>query len=180
MSQYFLQVAGGTPSIPTQFTADDATFATPAGNNLNITSVDVTANNLNGVRTTAGTDTFVIQLTNRQTGSAAVTGVTTGDIITFACGSVAGTYFFKIECAAFESTGPSGAGYEITGTVRTDGAAATVIGTPDKIINEDAALSDSDMNLVVSSNNAIVRATGVMSLTITYTALLTYVFQATP
>lgn len=183
MSQLFVSSGGAAgPTVPTSFVTDDGT-ATPAANTLTIIAEDVTDDNLNGIQTNGQTAATVkIQLTNRQTATGQTTTTGTTNLLTFDCataGAVNGTYIFKIQAAAFDSTNTQGNGYEITGVVRTDGSTtATLVGTPDKIVNEETTAAD--LNLVVSGNNAIVQATGVAATTIDYTVLLEYVYVATP
>ena len=182
MSQFYLPGSGGGGGGDITFTTDDGN-ATTSGDAINILAQDNVADNDNGIRTVGASQTITIELTNRATGSAGIVGALTGDLITFDCGTPtgAGTFLFKVRVVGYTTTGPAGVGYEITGTVRTDGTTtATLIGTPDKIVNEDASLTAGDCALVVSGNDAIVRATGVAGVTITYNAVLEYVFIATP
>lgn len=162
------------PSVPTTFTADDATTATPAANNINLFTADSTANNANGIRSTAAGSTVTTQLTNRLQGTGSTTGAVTADIITFALGATPGVYTIEFRVSGFESTTPLGAGYSIFGTVRTTGVAATLVGTPDKIVNEEGALSAGNADLVVSGNNAILRVTGIAVLTVNWSAVGLY------
>lgn len=155
------------PEVPTSFTTDSG-VAVPAANNLNVLANDSTANNANGIQTTGAGSTVTVQLTNRLQGSGSTVGAVTTDLVTFDLGATPGTFIIDMSVAAFESTTPAGAGYNIFGTVRTTGAAATLVGTPDKIANEEAALTTCDANIVVSGNNAIVRVTGALGLTIQY------------
>lgn len=181
MSQIQVAITGGAAAVPTQFTADDATVAVPAANNLNLFSVDTNANNDNGIRSTATGSTVTYQLTNRLQGSGSTIGAVTADLITFSLGSTAGVFTFEVNVAGFESTTPAGCGYSIFGTARTDGGGApvaTLIGTPDKIVNEDAALNTSDCNLIVSGNNVIIRATGTALLTTNWNAVGYYVLRS--
>lgn len=165
------------PSVATTYTADDATTATPVANNLNVFSDDSTANNNNGVRTTAAGDTLTVQLTNRLQDETSTVGAVTADAVTFALGASPGVFTFDINISAFESATPLGSGYKIFGTVRTTGAAATLIGTPDKVVHEEGALSAANADLVISGNNAIIRVTGVVALTINWGTTATYVYR---
>lgn len=174
MSQIQMAVSGGAPAVPTTFQADSGN-ATPAANILNILGDDTTANNQNGISTSGAGDTVTILLTNRLEGSGSTVGAVTDDLITFALGATPGTFTIEVNVAGFESTTPAGCGYSIFGTVRTDGAAATLVGTPDKIVNEEAALTGCDCTIVVSGNNAIVRATGTAGLTVSWEAVGYYV-----
>jgi hypothetical protein len=139
------------------------------------------ANNINlltGVGLTStgnpGTNTITFTLDGGSEGTTTTVGAVTGDVITIALGATPATYTFEARISAFESTTPAGAGYQIFGAVRTTGVAATLIGTPDVIVNEEAALVTGDADLVVSANNAIFRVTGVAGLTIDWKASSLY------
>lgn len=112
--------------------------------------------------------------TNFVSGTGSTTGAVDDDLVTISLGAAANTYTFDIQVSGFESTNPAAAGYQIFGTVRTTGAAATLVGTPDKVVNEESALTNAQASLIVSGNTAIVRVTGVAGLTITWNASLTY------
>jgi len=184
MSQYWLSVGGGgTPTIPTSFVTDVGGPAVPAANVLDLLGASSTDNNPNGIQTDGATAATVkVELTNRQVGTVQTTDATPTAVITFDCataGATNGVYTFSILACAFDSTNTQANGYQIVGTVRTDGSTtATLVGTPDKIVNEET--TSADFNLVVSGNNAIVQATGVAATTINWNAQLEYIYQATP
>lgn len=117
-----------------------------------------------------GTNTLTISSTNVLNGSGTTVGATTADIITFALGASAKTYKFRFELVSFESATPLGAGYQINGTVRTTGAAATVVSVPDGDDDEEGALAAADWNVIASGNSAVLRVTGVAGLTINWVA----------
>ena len=119
-------------------------------------------------------------LTNRLVGSATTVGAVTADLVTFALtapavGSIPGAIVLDAQVVAFEPTTPAAAGYAIFGTVRGTGAATVLVCTPDKIVNEEAALTTADADLVVSGNNVIIRVTGVVGLTLHWNVIATYV-----
>jgi hypothetical protein len=163
------------PTVATTYTADTGS-ASPAANNLNVFGIDSTANNANGITTTGATDTLSVVLTNRLQGTGSAVGATTDDLVTFDAGGTAGTYAITIDCSLFESTTPAGAGYHIRGSVRTTGAAATVIGTPDEFVNEEAALAGCDVDLIASGNDIIIRGTGTAGLTTNFSCVAYYTF----
>ncbi len=103
-------------------------------------------------------------------GNGQTVGAVTADLITYTMPSVAATMVFDIRVSGLNSLTPAGNGYSVFGTVRTDGATASLVGTPDRIANEDAALVGAQCELVVSGNNAIVRVTGVAGLTVNWSA----------
>ena len=124
-----------------------------------------------------GTDGKLLQdsLTLLDEGTGATSGAVTDDLVTIALGGTAGAFTFQVIVAAFESGTPAAASYQIVGGAITDGAAATLVGTPDSIVNEDAALTDASVTLVADSNNIIVRATGVAALDINWVASVKYI-----
>lgn len=164
------------PTVATSFTTDSG-VAVPAANNLNVLANDTTANDTDGITTSGAGSTVTVLLTNRVQGSGSTVGAATTDLITLALGATPGTYTLEVSVSAFESTTPAAAGYSIFGTVRTTGAAAVLVGTPDKIVNEEAALATSDLNMVVSANNVIIRATGTAALTVGWNAVGYYVLR---
>lgn len=108
------------------------------------------------------------------TGTATTVGAVTADVITINMGAIPGTLSMEARVAAFESTTPAGAAYDLLAGTRTTGIAASLIGTVDQVVNEDAALTAANATIVVSGNNAIVRVTGVAGLTINWSALIEY------
>lgn len=109
------------------------------------------------------------------TGTAQTIGATTADVITLSLGTSATTKIAEVKVVGFEPTNPSGCGYNIIGTVRTTGAAATFVGSQDKFAAEVPALLGCDANFVVAGNNLIVRVTGSVGLTLQWKAILTYI-----
>ena len=128
----------------------------------NITSTD------GSVVVTNGPGTINLStITNSGTGQ--TIGAVTANIITIPLGGVAGTFQFEARAKAFETTGPSGAGYNIYATFTTDGMAATLVGNQD-IFNEDVALAAADAYFVASGNNAVLQVLGVALLTLDWVA----------
>ena len=180
MSNAFLRTTAGNmpPVVPTQFTADDGTIGIPAGNNLNIFSQDTIEDNDNGIQTTADPnngDNYYVELTNRLQGTASVTGAVTGDIITFALSASASVYRFEFKVTGRDTASGDGIGYTVFASVRTDGAAATVIESPFYDADEDASLAGAMIDVVASGNSIILQATGVAGQTINYSAVGYYV-----
>ena len=178
MSQYYRKVESASPDVPTSFTADDSNIAIPDSNNLNVFARDTIEDNANGIQTTAdpnNSDNLYIELTNRVYGTASVTGAVTGDIITFDLGASAAVYRFILYVTGRDTATGDGVGFTLDGSIRTDGASATVIGSPDKRSDEDASLNAGLMNFVASGNNLVLRATGVAGQTISYVAYGYYI-----
>ena len=49
MSQFYINVPGGTPTVPTQFTTDVNSPAIPAANNVNVFGEDSFTTDLDGI-----------------------------------------------------------------------------------------------------------------------------------
>lgn len=184
MSQVYLSVAS-TPAVPIQFTADDATTAVPAANNLNIFSQQTSDNNSNGIQTSAipnAGSSMYIELTNRLSGSGSTVGGTTLDIISLDTSALptagTGTYTVSAIVSGYVSAGagtPFSVGYTLTGAFRSTGGVASVI--PNEALDEfeeDASIAAADAELEVSGATLLLRLTGVAGFTINWTASLTY------
>lgn len=181
MSQYYRKTvnSSGLPDdVPEQFTADDATVGVPVSNNYNILSRDTTESNVNGIQTTVdanGSANHYLELTNRFYGTASVTGAVTGDIITYDLGASAAVYRIYFEVAGKDDSTDDGVGYTVRGTIKTDGAAATLIDEPYIDSDEDTSLEDASIDFVASGNNVVLQATGVAGQTIDYKAYGYYI-----
>lgn len=118
-------------------------------------------------------------ISNQLSGTTTTAGAVTGNVITQSLGVPPGTYQVSCRVAAFCRTadgGPLSAGYELVGCLRTTAGAGSVIGTIDKVINEEGALSAGDATIIASGNNMIVQVTGTAGKTIQWKAELTYTF----
>lgn len=109
-------------------------------------------------------------------GTGQTIGAVTADLVTLDLGGTAGAYSIQARVVGFESSTPAGCVYQIDGGARTTGAAVTLIGQSQEV-QEEAALTSADVQLVVSGNNLIVRATGVAALTIDWNCSLQYILQ---
>ena len=94
-------------------------------------------------------------------GTVTTTDNTPTTLLSIPLGSTAGTYQVDAMVAAFNGSTPAGGGYEVIGSVRTNGTTATLIGTADQIFSLDTVLDDTDVALAVSGNNLIIQVTGV-------------------
>jgi hypothetical protein len=99
--------------------------------------------------------------------SATTVGATTANLITVPLGPIAGTYQFEARVKAYEATTPAGAGYNVYGTLITDGTTARLVGNQD-VFNEDAVLELADAYFIASGNNAVLQVLGVTGLTINW------------
>lgn len=166
------------PNIPTSFVTDSGTVI-PAANVVNLNGGATTANNDNGITVIAnpdGSNNAVFQLTNRVSGNVTTSNATPTILTTFALGATPAVYNFDIQVVGYDVTDNLGVGYFISGSVRTTGAAAVLVGTPDKITNEEVGTTGCDANLTVSGNNAVVQVTGLAAKTIDWKALSEYIF----
>jgi hypothetical protein len=173
MSQVYLGTAS-TPSVPTSFVTDSGT-ATPAANSLSLLGDDTTDNDVDGIRTVGSGSTLTVELTNRLYGTGTTVGATTADLITFDLGASAQVFVFKFSIVGRDTTSGDGVAYDLKGTLKTDGAAATIIDIPDINDDEDVSIIAASIAMVASGNNAIVRATGVAGCTISYAAKGEYI-----
>ncbi len=167
---YFHIHEAGTPGVPDiEFIAGNTGGGVPGDAAFTVNILGDSGSNLT-VTGTPLTSTLVISSTNVLNGTGTTVGAVTADVITFALGATPKTYKFRFEMASFNSSTPLGAGYRIDATVRTTGAAATVVGIPDGDDDEEAALSAADWDVIASANNAILRVTGVAGLSINWVA----------
>ncbi len=179
MSQIYKSLASGPvpPAVPTQFNTDINSPSVPVANMENVFGGFVTTDVANGIQTdgSSGSNTITVNLTNRLRGTGSTVGAVTADLVTFSLGATPSTYAIDANFCAFEPTTPAGAGYSLFGSVRTTGAVAALVGTPDKINNEDPALAPGNADIVVSGNTVILRVTGTAGLTINWVVVATYV-----
>ena len=169
---------GDGPGTAIQYLAEATDGQIPIGQTgappalANITSLD------GSVTVTNGPGTIDLSVSNQTAGTGQTIGAVTDDLITIPLGATPGNYSFVVTVSAFEDSTPAGAQYFIVGSVRTDGASATLVGLPDPTINEDPALTAANCDIVVSGNNAIIRAFGVALLTINWSATVTILFRS--
>ncbi len=170
------------PTVPTSFVTDAGT-AIPAANVLNVVTP---GGGTQGVKTTGAGSTITITVFPADvTGSVTTIGATTAAVITFPLGATPGVYTFDSSVAGFAKTGigtPLGCGFTIVGSVRTTGAAATLL--PNQAVDhfEEAALVGVNAVLAVSGNNALINVTGISDgaagFVIDWTAFLNFTFAS--
>lgn len=183
MSQIIKTLTSGgpiPPVIPTSFVTQNGT-AVPAANILIVNGFDSTENNDNGIIAKGGVvgtgtaNEVDLVITNRITGTVTTVGAVTSAIITFPL-TVIGTYAIECRVAGFNTTASLGAGYSVFGTVRFDGVNANLVGTPDKITNEEGAMSAANVTMTISGANVLVNAVGYAAQTINWSAVGLYTF----
>lgn len=178
MSQAGSNSGGGgptPPAVPTQFTTDVNGPAIPIANNLDVFGLTLEDNNVNGILTNGLSDVLYIALTNRVQGTVTTVGAVTSPIITFTP-TVIGTYSFEIRIAAYNTTASLGAAYSLFGSVRFDGAFSNLIDIPDKIINEEGAMSAANTSFTVSGSDVLINGIGYAAQTINWNAVGLYTF----
>ena len=188
MSQIYKPLTSGgpiPPNIPTSFVTDNGT-AVPAANILNVNGKASTQDNANGIIAKGGvvgtgtSNEVDIVITNRFSGSvntadATLTTVASLDLSTIGTG----VFTFDAQIAGYDVTDNEGLGYAIFGTIKNIGGVLSVIGSPDKINNEDVLpvnITSSDANLTVSGTSAIIQVKGIAATVIHWRAVVTYVY----
>ncbi len=178
MSQIIKPGTGGGPPGPVTITfeTDVNTPSIPLVGIENVLGGFVPDDVANGIQTdgSSGMNTLTVELTNRARGSGTTAGVQTITLVTFPL-PTAGTYVFDANFAAYEAGTPSGAGYAVFGSVRSDGVSAFLVGTPDKIKNEDATFTTTSADIGVTGNSMLLTVTGTAGLTIDWVVVATYV-----
>lgn len=205
MSQMYLADSGSLPTIPNiQFIEGNDSVAVPpdpgthilyligdsaqgvtlsgnAGTYTETITVQNASTSVKGVASYNSNDfsvsSGVVSLKNSVHNTAQTIGAVTADLITVALGATPGVYTFDCRIAGFDSATPSGAGYTIVGSVRTDGASATLLSGQAVDSFEEATTAACAGSLVVSGNNAIFRVLGALGLTINWTGNVQYIFQ---
>lgn len=165
------------PTVATTYVTDVNSPAIPALNILNVLGNDTTVNNDNGIRTdgSSGSNTLTVQLTNRLQGNVTTVGATTTAMITFSP-TVIGTYSIEVRIAAYNTTSSLGAGYSLFGTIRYDGVNCNLCGTPDRIVNEEGAMTAANTTMTVSGGSVLVNGVGYVGQTINWSGVGLYTF----
>ena len=176
MSQAGSIDTGSSPSVPTSFVTDVNSPAVPAANVLNVLGGTTFINDDDGILTdgSSGSNTLTVFLTNRISNTVTTTDATPTNLSVNGLGASANVYNFEVNVAAYNTTDATGAGFSVFGTIRTDGAAATLINTSDVIKNTEGTMSGTDVSLSVSGNNVLIIVTGLAAKTINWKGITTY------
>jgi hypothetical protein len=183
MSQFFVGVTDSSlpPDVAESFVTDVGT-ATPAAHVLNIIGGQSASNTVAGIQFTGSGPTVTGVLTNRFSASTTTADATPTTVLSVTpTPNVAGVYTITATITGLKSAAPQSAvGYNIFGVVRTDTVNCFLVGTPDKIVNEDNGtggttnMTSCDANISVSGNNIIFVVTGIAGLSIDWNMLATY------
>ncbi len=178
------------PNIPTNFQTQNGT-AVPAANILIVDAFDSIEDNANGLTSKGGvaagdppgsgvTNEVSIYLTNRFAGNVTTTDATPTTVASLNLALIGtGVFTFDVQVVGFDATDNEGVGYAIFGTLKNIAGTVTVIGTPDKINNEDVLpvnITSADVNLTFSGTSAIVQVIGIAAKTFRWRAVATYVY----
>ena len=183
MSQIIKTLTSGgpfPPNIPTQFNTQDGN-AIPAANILIVNGFDSIENDANGIITKGGVvgtgtaNEVDVIITNRLQGTVITNGLVTSPIITFTP-TVIGTYAIEARVSAYNTTSTLGAGYSMFATIRFDGTDSNLCGTPDRIVNEEGAMSAANCSVTVSGANVLINGVGYALQTINWSAVGLYTF----
>jgi hypothetical protein len=164
MSQFFTNISGSNlpPQIPTSITTDIAGPAVPAANVLVITGA-------NGIRTT-GSGNIVTIGYNGGSSTTSDGGGQTQTILTIpTTTNSAQTYQFLL--IGYDSANGICYGGQLLGVARNVAGTVTVLATPDKFFDKDAALAAASFSMVASGTNVLVQVTGVAGHTIDWTVI---------
>lgn len=186
MSQIFAD-SGGSPlaDVETLTTDESAGGGGPVvvpadgANNINVLAITSEEFNALEIQTVGNVATNTVTVTQFNTllGSATGTGATTINLITFDLGATDAVYVMDITMTIFDDTNNEGAGCNIFGTIRTIAGVATIIGTPDVVINEDAGLVTSVCRMDASGNNFILEFDVPAGITVRTSAFCHYTKQ---
>jgi len=179
MSQIYKNSASGPPppGSLTDLTGDTGTNPVPpdGANNINLFEDPLAPGVI--TRGDAASNTVFFGLQIPQTcGTGVTVDVATADLVTLPLGATPGTYTFEGIIAGKAATA-SGIGGTVTGTFRTNGAAATIINTVDQIVNKDLAIAGASFDLIASANNVIFRARGSLGAVITWKGCISLVLS---
>lgn len=132
----------------------------------------------NGLTTTGvpATNTITWTLDNYSNQTTTTNDAVPNVSMTIPLGAVAGVYTVDVNVSAYNITDTAAAGFSLFGTVKTDGAVGTLIGVPDKIINNEVSMATTDANIVISGNNIVIEVTGIAAKVINWRSITFYTF----
>lgn len=187
MSQIYKSSASGPvpPSVATSYQTDNGT-AVPAANVLIVHGNASTENNTNGIIAKGGvvgtgtSNEVDIVVTNRISGNVTTSDATPTTLASLDLTTIGnGVFTFDVQISGFDVTDNEGVGYAIFGTIKNIAGVLSLIGTPDKINNEDVApvnITAADANLTFSGTSAIIQVTGIAATTFHWRTVATYVY----
>lgn len=114
------------------------------------------------------TNTITFGLDGYTLGTAQTIGAVDADVVSIDLGAVDSSWIIEAKVTGFNASTPAGCGYNLIGSVRTNGVAATLNAVQDKTVLEGGLLAACDANLVAVGNTLVVRVTGAIGLTINW------------
>lgn len=120
-----------------------------------------------------GPSVITPNLSHTIVGSGQTINTGTADLITYELRDVKAVYQFVAQLSGISASG-AGAGVRLIGTIKTDGAAASIVDTVDDVTNTDLVLASASATVVASGNNLVVRATGALGAIINWNCTLTF------
>ncbi len=174
MSQIYKAGVGSTPSVPTSFTTDatDTTTASvaaavgtavPQANVLRVTG-------LNGIQTYQPTLVAGVLEIGYNSGMVTTVGAVTSTILTITpTNNSAQTYQFLI--VGYDSANGICFGGQLLAVCRVVAGVATVLPTPDKFFDQDAALLAASFSIIAAGATVLVQVTGVAGHTIDWACI---------
>lgn len=176
MSQISFTGTAGGGGVDTLVVATDSGNASPAAGLINLITP---GGGTQGIMTSAAGSTITVTVTPQGiSGTGSTVGAVTTNVIDFALGATPGVYTFDMNAAGFDSATPGGVGYNLFATVRTTGAAATLIGASTNLANEEAGYIAANCTVTVAGNNMRVACLGVAAKTINWAVNGVYVFAS--
>jgi len=151
------------PGLNTDITGDSGGKVEPTAGNINLIGGE-------GVSVVGDPSSSTLTINIGVDGSVTTVGAETLTLLTLPLDSVAAVYAVDGLVSALESTTGEGAAYTTTGSVRTNGTSAVLIGTPIADEFEDTIFSSADSFYDVSGNNFLIKVIGVAGYTIRWTA----------
>lgn len=164
-----LTISESDPSV--RFLAGDAATSVPPDGSgiINIVgsgSVTVTEDVPGNTLTIA-----VSGIPNYICGTGSTIDTATVDLVTIAMGGSAACFTVR-GIITGKAASAHAIGGQVVATVRTDGATATIVNTPDIIKNADLVLSSGSFTIVASGNDLILRAAGALGSVISWQGCL--------
>ena len=169
-----VSITGSTPTIPTSFTVDqtDTTTASfpaatgtvvPQANTLRVVGIE-------GIQTFQSTLVPGVLEIGYNGGTTQTVGAVTNTIMTITpTNNSAQTYQFLL--VGYDSANGIAFGGQLLGVARVVAGVATVLPTPDKFFDTDAALAGASFNIVASGATLLVQVTGAAGHTIDWAAI---------
>lgn len=165
------------PTVATQYQTDVNSPSIPAVNIEKVFGGETTTNNVNGIQTdgSSGSNTLTVQLTNRTSVSSTTSdGAGQTQTVTLMTPTNSTSISFRALITGYDVINNESIGGEQIGLARTIGGVVTVVGTNDTFDESDAALINSDWNVISSSPTLSVQFVGVAGHTINWRALFEY------